>query len=225
MWTSPLGALAVSFSLVHEQGSVLPHVQYLVALALVRAVTSLTGGDTLGLRLKWPNDIYAETGEGEGEGEGGKAHKVGGILCQAAWDGERFQLVVGLGVNVSNEAPSTSLHALALRRAGVAGEGGIREQLTRENILAGTLNAFEGMHAQLERDGFSPFLEEYLRLWLHSYLFLPLVSSPLLSLRFLSFQGPAGDTSGRGGRAARAHSRPRSFGLPRRARRGYGGHP
>ena len=44
--------------------------------------------------LKWPNDLVAETPDGE--------RKLGGILAEAAWDGDRLDaVVVGLGLNVA----------------------------------------------------------------------------------------------------------------------------
>ena len=44
--------------------------------------------------LKWPNDLVAETADGE--------RKLGGILAEAAWDGDQLDaVVVGLGLNVA----------------------------------------------------------------------------------------------------------------------------
>src|SRR5688572_16226387 len=49
-------------------------------------------GITVG--LKWPNDLVATTAEGE--------RKLGGILAEASWDGDRLAaVVVGLGLNVA----------------------------------------------------------------------------------------------------------------------------
>jgi BirA family transcriptional regulator, biotin operon repressor / biotin---[acetyl-CoA-carboxylase] ligase len=44
--------------------------------------------------LKWPNDLVATTAEGD-------ERKLGGILAEALWDGDRLEaVVVGLGINV-----------------------------------------------------------------------------------------------------------------------------
>lgn len=161
----------MSFSLQHTEGSTLPHLQYLVALAVCRAVQAVAGAD-LGLRLKWPNDLYAET------------HKIGGVLCQSSWDGTRFHVLVGFGLNVANPLPTTSLHALALQRHVEAA------RLSREAVLAAFFNAFEPMHAQLEAEGFAPFLADYTHLWLHSYaLASPFSPHPASGQRVLLQEG------------------------------------
>jgi len=92
----------------------------------------------------------------------GKASKVGGVLCASTWDGQRFHVLVGLGLNVANEQPTLSLLEVA-RQCGADSSS-----LGRENLLAAVLNEFEEMQACLERDGFGPFQDEYLTRWLHS---------------------------------------------------------
>lgn len=59
------------------------------ALAVERLVPSLPR-----LHLKWPNDLLLD------------GRKVGGVLCEARWQGDRCAwVVVGLGLNVRNPLP------------------------------------------------------------------------------------------------------------------------
>jgi biotin--protein ligase len=74
-WESPPGCLMFSFSTRVQDGRSLPFVQYMVSLAMVKAIGSvpgLAGSTALGskfvandlsrpiVRLKWPNDVYIE---------------------------------------------------------------------------------------------------------------------------------------------------------------------
>ena len=54
------------------------------------------------VRLKWPNDLYS--------GE----RKLGGILIEARWRGERLDWVA-IGVGINRRAPRSEPHATALR--------------------------------------------------------------------------------------------------------------
>lgn len=70
-------------------------IQYLMALAVCEAVDE---DGRLGVRIKWPNDIYAEVeGVGDsklGSGKKGKA-KLGGILVNTNYVGGKWRLVIG----------------------------------------------------------------------------------------------------------------------------------
>lgn len=70
-------------------------IQYLMALAVCEAVDE---DGSLGVRIKWPNDIYAEVegvgGTDVGGGVKGKA-KLGGILVNTNFVGGRWRVVVG----------------------------------------------------------------------------------------------------------------------------------
>ena len=68
-------------------------IQYLFALAVVEACREekVLGRWGEGIRLKWPNDIYALVG-GEGEEE---KRKVGGILVNTCFSGGKVDIVIG----------------------------------------------------------------------------------------------------------------------------------
>lgn len=170
-WVTPQGALAVSFSLPHIGGATLPHLQYLVGMAACRATEGASGVD-LGVRLKWPNDLWA-----------GREAKVGGVLCQSAWDGQRFHVIVGMGLNVSNPSPTTSLKVLA-ERVGAPPPG-------REQVLALFFNALEQLHLILEERGWAPLDLEYRSRWLHTGQRLELRLDPDSAMRWVVVEGVA----------------------------------
>lgn len=95
-WAAPAGCLTFSFSSKFTDGSTLPFAQYLVSLAVVRAVESVRPGATA-VRIKWPNDIYAN------------GAKIGGILCQSEFKDGAFRVTTGIGINISNKEPTTCL--------------------------------------------------------------------------------------------------------------------
>lgn len=102
-WISPPGCLQFSMVLRHPfqaRHASAVFVQYLVALAVVESVCSLPGYEELPLKLKWPNDIYAEAPLEEGEepapeGTAPRMVKVGGVLVNSNFSGSEFLLVAG----------------------------------------------------------------------------------------------------------------------------------
>lgn len=100
-WISSAGCLQFSLLLRvgKELASQLVFVQYLFALAVVESILSMEQYEKLDLRLKWPNDIYANIGRGNGvEGKSAKEadwRKIGGILVNTSFDGSNFTIIVG----------------------------------------------------------------------------------------------------------------------------------
>lgn len=85
-WFSPEGCLTFSFSSSFVDGNTLPFVQYLVSLAIIKAVEAVnpTGsGKVSPVRIKWPNDIYVD------------AVKIGGMLCQSEYRDGKFSVTTG----------------------------------------------------------------------------------------------------------------------------------
>jgi biotin--protein ligase len=133
-------------------------VQYLAAMAVVRgAKTYARGYDAIPLRLKWPNDVYAEEPT---SGSKPTYVKVGGILVNSTYSGNEYGLIVGVGVNVANAAPTTGLDLLA-KRLGLP-------PFEPEQLLARILTSFEDLYTQFCRDGWGTGLETiYYGMWLH----------------------------------------------------------
>jgi biotin---protein ligase len=94
-WVSPAGCLQFSLILRLSSSNApkIVFLQYLFGLAVVEAIRGVKGYEEVGVRLKWPNDIY---GEVVGEGEGMERYrKIGGILVNSSYAGDDFTLVVG----------------------------------------------------------------------------------------------------------------------------------
>uniref|UniRef100_A0A7R9TMS1 BPL/LPL catalytic domain-containing protein n=1 Tax=Prasinoderma coloniale TaxID=156133 RepID=A0A7R9TMS1_9VIRI len=151
-WTSPRGCLCATFVTEWHDGATLPHVQYVISLAVIRALRTLTSRD-LGVRIKWPNDLYA-----------GK-HKIGGVLCQSTYAGGTFRVAIGFGVNVSNEEPTTCVNALLREATGGESDAPL---LSREALLAATLREYESLEARMRERGFQALEDEYTASWLHT---------------------------------------------------------
>ena len=129
-------------------------------------------GQSVDVRVKWPNDLYS----------GGL--KIGGVLCTSTYAEGAFDVVVGVGINLDNRAPTTCVNAVvdaawdALLAKSVLGgvETGARSRadvapgrVTRERLAAGFLNRFEALCGLLNHSGGFDALEPaYLRQWLHT---------------------------------------------------------
>ncbi|KAI9854124.1 MAG: biotin holocarboxylase synthetase [Vezdaea acicularis] len=165
IWVSPAGSLMFSTVIRHPISSMnsapVVFVQYLVALAIVDGIKSYDDAGSYAdvpVKLKWPNDIYALDPSRPPEEK--KYVKVGGILVNSSYSGNEFLLVVGVGLNTTNAAPTTSLNAL-LRRG--------QTPFTLEKLLARILTAFEDLYNDFLCTGFDNNLQDlYYRHWLHT---------------------------------------------------------
>ena len=164
VWVSPPGSLMFSTVLRHSlhlsNSAPVVFIQYLAALAIVAGIHSYDKGyDKLPVKLKWPNDIYALDPSKDPKE---KAYvKIGGILVNSSYAGGDYTLVVGVGMNVTNAAPTTSLSLLA-KKEGLA-------PFTLEKLLASVLVRFEELYTRFCRTGFDSRLENlYYGAWLHS---------------------------------------------------------
>eukprot|EP00238_Polyblepharides_amylifera_P009893 CAMPEP_0196582996 /NCGR_PEP_ID=MMETSP1081-20130531/41603_1 /TAXON_ID=36882 /ORGANISM="Pyramimonas amylifera, Strain CCMP720" /LENGTH=519 /DNA_ID=CAMNT_0041903741 /DNA_START=380 /DNA_END=1939 /DNA_ORIENTATION=- len=175
-WTSPPGSLLFSFTTQFTKGELLPFLQYAVALALVQTIQEEAANSfctayensvsLVDVRIKWPNDVYAD----------GK--KIGGVLCESVYDMQRkeYVVVIGVGVNVSNAQPTTSVWDVIKQKdlqrssqAGVCRPVGMTLTLpSRESILAGMLQRVESHLTALQTSGFSSLEPAYLRHWMHT---------------------------------------------------------
>ncbi len=134
----------------------------------------------LGIRIKWPNDIYAEA-----EGLGGQIQpdgkgrlKIGGILVNTSFIDGRWRVIVGTGINIFNAEPTTcvaQLYTMARDRLLAQGREADTSRLgappTMEGSLARIFATFEPMWERFVTDkGFDAFLDAYLGRWLHTYV-------------------------------------------------------
>jgi BirA family biotin operon repressor/biotin-[acetyl-CoA-carboxylase] ligase len=90
-WHSPPGGLWLSVLFRPAQPGAVEVMSLKVGLALAEALDPLLPRP---LQLKWPNDLMLGD------------RKVGGILCEAHWQGQKLGWVtVGVGMNVRNAIP------------------------------------------------------------------------------------------------------------------------
>ncbi|MCO5571319.1 hypothetical protein L7F22_025057 [Adiantum nelumboides] len=153
VWKSPRGCLMFSFTLQMDNGHMLPFLQYVVSIAIIDAihhVTMLKGLPILPVKIKWPNDIYAND------------IKIGGVLCTSTYREKKFDVVAGVGLNVGNQKPTTCLDAL-LQEA-VSGA----PLFKREELLAAFFVKFETLFNCFNIEGFGPLQSSYYEKWLHS---------------------------------------------------------
>ena len=167
VWVSPPGSLMFSTMFRHplNLSSTAPvvFVQYLAALAIVEGIQNYDRGyNVLPVKLKWPNDIYAldpTKKQALGDSRSGYV-KIGGILVNSSYSGGDYTLVTGIGINVSNPAPTTSLNALCTAHR--------LPPMTLEKLLASILVRFETIYLRFCAKGFAPLLDQYYANWLHN---------------------------------------------------------
>lgn len=140
--TKPGSALAISLVLrpSTSETAYLPRFTALAALGLIRALAGLG----LEGQIKWPNDILLAE------------KKVGGVLVEVDWQGELLRsLVVGMGVNVNDEAlpDPEDLRYPAISAAQARGE-----RVDRWALLADTLKAMIELRTVIQK---SVFLEAW----------------------------------------------------------------
>ncbi|CAH2043813.1 unnamed protein product [Thlaspi arvense] len=153
VWESPKGCLMYSFTLQVEDAKVVPLIQHVLSLAVTEAVKALCdkkGLPYIDIKIKWPNDLYLN------------GLKIGGILCTSTYRSKKFDVSVGVGLNVDNEQPTTCLNAVLRDLSPTS------NLFTREEILGAFLHKFETFFDLLMARGFKPFEELYYRTWLHS---------------------------------------------------------
>ncbi|KUI69415.1 Biotin--protein ligase [Cytospora mali] len=177
VWIAPPGSMIFSTVINHAAHIAATRpvvfVQYIMAIAIVEATRSYDGSpkgaySDIPVRLKWPNDVYAQDPANPWGGENGKKPnyvKVGGILTNCAYSNGNYQLVVGVGINTTNARPTTSLNE-------VLSAFSQRHNLAPfriERFLARLLTRFESLYREFVRHGFTRSMEErYYDLWLHS---------------------------------------------------------
>lgn len=164
VWIAPPGGLMFStvhhHSLASSQAAPVIFVQYLAALAIVRGIKNYAPGySKIPIKLKWPNDIYAQLPGSSNN----PVVKIGGILVNSSYSGTSYDLVCGIGLNLSNAAPTTSLNLLASTQVPPL------KPFTHEKLLASILAQFESLYTEFCHAGFTRDMEgDYYDSWLHT---------------------------------------------------------
>jgi biotin---protein ligase len=102
------------------------------------------------LRLKWPNDIYANG-----------TTKIGGLMINTSIDSTKAILNVGCGVNLSNSTPTTCVNDL------IRQHGAKLAELTDEQYFATIFNAIEKLFDRVQGGDFDTLYKLYYKYWLH----------------------------------------------------------
>lgn len=146
-WLSPPGAAMFSLQLHLTSSSLLPPslLQHLAALAVIQAAHATTG---VTLAIKWPNDLYL-----------GREVKVGGVVVAASSGPEGLSATIGVGLNLDNPHPTTSLNRAAEE------EGG--KVVAREVLVAEVLGRLEVLVGRVEKGRWGEVEQEYYSAWLH----------------------------------------------------------
>ncbi|KAK6461339.1 biotin holocarboxylase synthetase [Scheffersomyces coipomensis] len=194
VWVNPRGVLASSvlFKVPAKTGgtSNIVTLQYLTSLALIEAILGYgstesgkgIGYEDLPVKLKWPNDIYilkpeffntVEDGKvisSTVEGDDEKFAKVSGSIVNSQFLNGTFHLVWGGGVNVSNNAPTTSLNSVLEKLNLIRKSKGLPElpPYQHEKLLAKILYTMDQFYSVFKNTGLKPFLPLYYKRWFHS---------------------------------------------------------
>jgi BirA family biotin operon repressor/biotin-[acetyl-CoA-carboxylase] ligase len=129
-WHSPLGGLWLSTLFRPPHTGAIEVMSLRIGLAVADALEPLI---SLPIGVKWPNDLML--------GE----RKLGGILCEARWQGGTLAWVaIGVGVNVRNPVPDgLSQAAISLAQ--------VRSQITIEDALVPIVAALRRVDLRAER--------------------------------------------------------------------------
>ncbi|SCV99824.1 LAFE_0B03312g1_1 [Lachancea fermentati] len=164
-------------------------VQYLAMLAYCQAILNYSPGyEDLPVRIKWPNDLYAMKPEyyhkkklklvGKGSYDNlvplndiDPAYvKISGLLVNTNFINNKYSLLLGCGLNVSHDGPTTSL------KTWIELLNKEREQLNMEllpyveveKLQALYMNHLDIILKKFVDYGAESILPEYYKLWLHT---------------------------------------------------------
>ena len=150
-WTSPAGAGIYASVVLRPEAYMVPLLTIAAGVAVAEGIQAATG---LEARVKWPNDVYVETGR---QIDGGR--KLAGILAEADFSGgDPSHVVVGFGINVLPVAypPDIAARATSL-------ELELGRAVNRGLLLAECLAALWARYLALRRGLPSPVLAEWRR--------------------------------------------------------------
>ena len=147
-WVAPFGgSLALSLGWSFSDASkASPSLSLCVGVAVARA---LARAGAVGIRLKWPNDIWLGD------------RKVGGVLIELRAEASgAAHVVIGVGLNVSlSPAVRERIEASGVRVAAVA--DACNESPSRNFVAGAIIDELLSMLEEFERDGFAAFRETW----------------------------------------------------------------
>ncbi|MCB9993864.1 MAG: biotin--[acetyl-CoA-carboxylase] ligase [Hyphomicrobiaceae bacterium] len=108
-WSSSKGNLAASVLISAAPGQAgLANLGFVAGVSTYAALARLVDEGDARLALKWPNDVLYD------------GHKLVGILIEAETAGDRVNLAIGIGVNVSEAPTGLPYAATSLSKMGIA---------------------------------------------------------------------------------------------------------
>lgn len=193
VWVNPKGVMATSVLFRVAQDAQknfnIVTLQYLCALAVIELILGYgttsagqgAGYEDMPLRLKWPNDMYALKPEYFSsladkddtsltvDGDEQKWAKVSGALVNSQFINGEFYLVWGCGINVLNEAPTTSINNVLRRLNEIRALKNLPplEEYDHETLLAKIVYNLGQFYSVFQRLGLKPFLSLYYKRWFH----------------------------------------------------------
>ncbi|KAG7191940.1 biotin holocarboxylase synthetase [Scheffersomyces spartinae] len=194
VWVNPKGVMATSILFKipadERQSSSVVTLQYLCGLALIELILGFgstdsgsgVGYEDIPIRIKWPNDLFVmkpeyfnsiEDGQNTSDtvdGDEQRWVKILGALIKSLYVNKQFHLVWGGGVNVSNEAPTTSLNLVLAKLNEIRAHSGLPSlpPYDHESLLAKLVFTMDSFYEVFARSGLRPFLPLYYKRWFHS---------------------------------------------------------
>ncbi|CCK69500.1 biotin--[acetyl-CoA-carboxylase] ligase BPL1 KNAG_0C03960 [Huiozyma naganishii CBS 8797] len=204
VWINPKGVAAATAvvnlplkSPTTQENISIVFVQYLSMLAYCKAINSyLPGFEDLPVRIKWPNDLYCMSpsyyrnnnikllGKGLSNdkvtvNDIEPAYlKISGLLVNTHFLDNGYTLLLGCGINVSTDGPTTSLNTWVDILNKEREEAGLVKlpHIDVEILQALYMNNLEVLLKMFVDYGSSTILPEYYRYWLHSNQIVTLTS-------------------------------------------------
>ena len=196
VWISPKGVCAstvvVSLPLrttISNENISIAFVQYLAMLAYCKAITTYGNRfEDIPARIKWPNDLYIMdpayyykkklrllnkfSGEASGSFSGIETAyvKVAGLLVNTHFIGNKYTLLLGCGLNLTNDGPTTSLQKWVdiINEERAAANVSVLPNLCPERLLSLYMNHLNDLLKDFICFGARAILPEYYEYWLHT---------------------------------------------------------
>ena len=160
-WLSPKGCamftLQLNIELNSNIGRKMAFIQHMAGLSVVRAINTIEGYENLDLGLKWPNDILWRKNNS----------KLSGTLVTSSFVNQKFNVLIGCGINVSNSEPSLCINDV-IDYYNCESNSKL-DYLKCEEVIARTVTQMEFLLKMSEEmNGIQTIKEMYTKYWIHS---------------------------------------------------------